>query len=281
MERDASNSGRIRRAFGTLLHLTGCGVLFWLFTVGSYAAPISLTSALGLVTMLSLLTSYEFAIRDVWPGYALGAMIVFIVTIMGGYCIWAYLQPPPPTGPLLAARDPMPGSACRELLQPGDLVMRFATDRVIGRGTGPFAPFAVDSCPVIKLLRKDGGLMVQAVGYDWTNDVAFMVKDNVYEPMEPLQLRVLRPDISTYILLDRFEQEVLYVRYLNRNAVRIRGRFLCGDAPEAVIHDDAILVGGVRIRGVYMGQHRMPGNRCATVEGRAAGIVIGDPALPR
>ena len=87
-------------------------------------------------------------------------------------------------------------------------------------------------------------------------------------------LRALRPDRSTFLLLDRFDKEVLYVRYLNRNAVRIRGRFICGQAPQAIIRDDTILTGGVRIRGVFVGQRLAKGNRCATIKGGEYGIAI-------
>jgi hypothetical protein len=124
----------------------------------------------------------------------------------------------------------------------------------MGKGTGPFTPVLVDQCVAMKLLRQGGGLMIQAFGYAWTGDIAFHVMNNVYEPDTVLKLRALRPDRSTFLVLDRFDKEVLYVRYLNRNAVRIRGRFLCGEAPQAIIRDDAILVGGIRLNGVFTGQ---------------------------
>jgi hypothetical protein len=116
--------------------------------------------------------------------------------------------------------------------------------------------------------------MIRSFGYDWNNDIAFRVMDNVYEPAAPLQIRAFRPDRSTFLLLDRFDREVLYVRYLNRNAVRIRGRFLCGEAPQAVIHDDVIQVGGVRIGGVFIGQRPTHGHVCATIKAGGYGIAI-------
>ena len=116
--------------------------------------------------------------------------------------------------------------------------------------------------------------MIQAFGYSWHGDIAFHVMGNVYEPDTALQLRALRPDRSTFLLLDRFDKEVLYVRYLNPNAVRIRGRVICGQAPQAIIRDDHILTGGVRIRGVFIGQQLAKGHRCATIKGGEYGITI-------
>jgi hypothetical protein len=270
-----NEGGQVRRGLETVLRLIGCGLLVWAFAVGSYSFPATLSAAIALVTLLSLLTTYELMIRDIGPEYALGAMMAIIVAVMGCYGLWRATQPPEPSGALLPAGEPSPTTICREKPPADTLAMYFGTSRVIGRGPGPYAPFVVDGCPVLKLLRKGGGLMVRATGYDWSNDVAFMVSDNVYTPMEPLQLRVLRPDRSTFVLLDRFDQEVVYVRYLNRGAVRIRGRFLCGEGPQAVIRDAGIFTGGVRIGGAYFGLRRAGGGVCASVASDAAGLMIG------
>jgi hypothetical protein len=156
-------------------------------------------------------------------------MLLIDALVGGSYLFWRSVQPPAPTGPLIAANDPSPPPLCVEKPQGGDLLMAFGTNRVLGKGPGPFTPLLVDECMVLKLFRRNGGLMIQSFAYSWTNDIAFHVMDNVYEPDSALKLRALRPDRSTFLLLDRFDKEVLYVRYLNRNAVRIRGRFLCGE----------------------------------------------------
>jgi hypothetical protein len=132
----------------------------------------------------------------------------------------------------------------------------------------------VDVCVALKLLRQNEGLMIQAFGYSYTGDIAFHVMNNVYEPDTALKLRALRPDRSTFLVLDRFDKEVLYVRYLNRRAVRIRGRFLCGEAPQAIIRDDMILIGGVRIGGVFIGQRSIRDYRCAIIKAGEHGIAI-------
>jgi hypothetical protein len=116
--------------------------------------------------------------------------------------------------------------------------------------------------------------MIQAFGYAESGDIAFHIMDNVYEPDTALRLRPSRPDRSTFVLRDRFDKEVLYVRYLNPGAVRIRGRFLCGGAPQAVVRDDAILVGGVRLNGVFIGQHPTRGHACVTIRKGGYGVAI-------
>lgn len=251
-----------------------CVFLFWAFSVGSLLFPLRPQTVAAAVTMLGMLLGFELLLRDVPQGWILAGMLLVDVVFGGGYLLWRQLQPPVPTGPLIAARDPSPPALCGEKPQKDDLLMAIGPNRVLGKGKGPFTPVLVDQCVALKLLRQEDGLNIQAFGYSFHGDIAFHVMDNVYEPDTALKLRSLRPDRSTFLLLDRFDQEVLYVRYLNPNAVRIRGRFLCGDAPQAVIRDDRILTGGVRLRGVFMGQRLDKGHRCATIKGGEHGIAI-------
>jgi len=229
---------------------------------------------LAFATMLGMLVAFELLLRQVPQGWVLGSMLLIDLLVGASYLLWRVTQPPVPTGPLIAATDPSPPRLCAEKPQGDDLLMALGTNRVLGKGPGPFTPLKVDACVAVKLLRRGGGLMVQSFGYAWTGDIAFHVMNNVYEPDSALKLRALRPDRSTFRLLDRFDKEVLYVRYLNPNAVRIRGRFLCGEAPQAVIRDDVILTGGIRINGVYTGQRRAEGHRCTTIKAGDYGIAI-------
>jgi hypothetical protein len=263
-----------RRDVFTAVRVIACILLIGAFLSGSSFLSLRGSTVLAIATALSVLTAYELILRDVAPGWVLGSVLVLQAGMGGGYLAWLYSRPPEPTGALIAAGDPMPPSGCKEAPAPDDLMMVFATDRVIGKGPGPFSPLVVEDCVVLKLDRQDNGLMIRAFGYDWNNDIAFRVMDNVYEPAAQLQIRAFRPDRSTFLLLDRFDKEVLYIRYLNRNAVRIRGRFLCGEAPQAIIHDNVIQVGGVRIGGVFIGQRPTHGHVCATIKAGAYGIAI-------
>ena len=221
----------------TALRILFTGLLIWAFSVGSSPLSFGIGALLGVVNALALLLAYELAIRDLSSGWISAGIYTLIGASLIGYGAWLATRPPPPTGPLLPAREATPDASCAEKVGPKTLVMAFSTDR----------------------------------------DVACTINDNVYAPTMPLQLRPFRPDPHSIVVLDRFDQEVLYVRYLNPNAVRIRGRFLCGTAPQAVIHDDAILVGGVRISGAYFGQRPARGHVCATVKAGASGIAITGP----
>lgn len=251
-------------------------LLVWGFFSGSSWLSLGLVSVLAAAIVLAILLAYEFAIRDMPARWIAGGVFTLIGGAFVAYGAWWATRPPVPTGPLLPADEPTPTARCIEKRNLAGLVMAFGADRVVGTGPGPFTPIKVGDCTVMALRRAGQGLMIRAFFYDWNNDVAFSVNDNVYEPTLPLQLRQFRPDPHTFVILDRFDKEVLYLRYLNPHAVRIRGRFLCGEAPQAVIHDDAILVGGVRIGGVFFRQRISKTHLCVTMNGGADGVTIND-----
>jgi hypothetical protein len=248
--------------------------LIWGFFSGSSALSFGIVAVLGLINALALLIAYELAIRDLPSGWIAGGVFALVGGSLMAYGGWLATRPPTPTGPLLPAHESTLQARCVEKVGPKDLVMAFGANRAVGTGPGPFTPIKVDDCTVMALRRVGQGLMVKAFFYDFNGDVAFSVNDNVYEPTMPLSLRPFRPDPHTIVVLDRFDKEVLYVRYLNPNAVRIRGRFLCGTAPQAVIRDDVILVGGVRLNGVFLGQHAVKGHVCATIRRGDDGVAV-------
>jgi hypothetical protein len=259
----------------TGLRALACLLLCWGFLAGSSALSIGPTTVLAVLTLLSLFVSYELMVRGVAMAWITGAIFILLGAGAAGYGLWHVTRPPEAVGPLLPANEPAPQTACRDSIGPHDLVMVAAESRVVGKGEGPFRMLTVGDCPVLRLARKGRGLMVDATFYDWTNDIAFRVADNVFEPFMPLQLRQYRPDPHTLVILDRFDQEVLYLRYLNPHALRLRGRFLCGEQPQAVIRDHAVLMGGVRIGGVFFGQHRRPGGACAVAGPGQPGLTLG------
>jgi hypothetical protein len=258
----------------TGLRVLFTGLLIWGFFSGSSPLSFGLVAVLALINAFALLLAYELAIRDLPTGWVAAGVFGLIAVSFLAYGAWLATRPPPPTGPLLPASEPTPQASCVEKIGPKDLVMAFGTNRAIGKGPGPYSPLKVADCAIMTLHRVGPGLMVKAFFYDYNGDVAFSVVDNVYEPTLPLQLRQFRPDPHTIVILDRFDQEVMYVRFLNPNAVRIRGRFLCGTAPQAVIRDDMILVGGVRISGAYFGQRLSKIQACAIVGRGVPGIAV-------
>jgi len=266
-----------RRAFFTALRAAACLLLVWAFLSGGSPLSIGLPAILAVAMVAALLAVYELSIRGAAMEWVAGT-VFFILCLSGlGYGVWYWTRPPEPTGPLLPANDATPPTTCRDAVASRGVVIVAAENRLVADGSGPFKALTVDDCPVLQLRRAGRGLMVDATFYDWTDDIAFRVADDIYTPFMPLRLRSFRPDPHTLVILDRFDQEVLYIRFLNPHALRLRGRFLCGEQSQVVIGDRAVLVGGTRIGGVYFGQRRDRRRVCATARTEQPGLVLGAP----
>lgn len=262
-----------RRDAMTVVRMLVCAGAFLLLFPHDLTQPVVM---LALATTLCLLAVVELSSRDTSPDGLLLAVAAILALSGAAWLVWHLLFPPPPepTGPLLPAGEPTPASSCPA--RPGDLVIELGTDRVMASGPGPHRPFMAAFCPGPILTRTPGGLRVDAFGYDWSNDLVYMIRDNRLAFLMVAGLTLHRPDRSTIELLDRFGDPVVYVRYLNRNAVRIRGRWLCNEEPQTVIYDQVVRLGGVRIGGVMFGQHAIPGGICTRLEpGQSHGIQFG------
>ncbi|OJT98503.1 MAG: hypothetical protein BGN82_00530 [Alphaproteobacteria bacterium 65-7] len=272
------DSDRLHRTGFTLLRL-GCGaLLIWAFLLGQSPLTFSGTGAVAVLTFLCILTVHELAVRDVAAEWIAAATCAVMVVGGIGYGLWRLSLPPALTGPLRPANEAMPPGAQGADPGPRGLTFLMGGNRLAQRGPGPFHILTAQSCPILFLERRGGGLMAQASFYDGNDDIAFRIRDNRYEPATPLALTAYRPDPHTLLLLDRFHQEVLYIRYLNPRLVRIRGRFLCGAQPQVIIRDDTVLLGGMRLRGVHLGQRRDRSRCCTGVVNAGQSLVLGGRA---
>jgi hypothetical protein len=198
--------------------------------------------------VFSVAAVYELSMREIEPEWLL--LAVFLIWAAAGTTYYA-LNRYNPAGPelhgvLMAAAEPAPRVICDENRPPhkNDLVMIFGTDRVIGEGDGPFTPVRVGTCPALTIRRQTGGLVVNAFGYDSDGNVVYRVEKNEFNMVQRGFLVAHRPDKSTLEIVDDEGRESLSITYLNKNTVRIRGTFRCGDTNPVVINDDGITIGG-------------------------------------
>ena len=133
--------GLTRRDVLTALRILACIALLWAFVSGSVFLAVRGQAIIAAATVFSILAAYELTIREAPQGWVLATVLFLQGSIGGGYLVWLHFQPPEPTGPLIAAHDPSPPPGCNETPGPHDLLMAFGTDRVIGKGPGPFMPF--------------------------------------------------------------------------------------------------------------------------------------------
>jgi hypothetical protein len=149
------------------------------------------------------------------------------------------------TGPLIAAGEAMPQTACGPAQN--SFLMVFGPHTIMARGNGPFTPIQVGTCPPLTLERTASGLTVNAFGYDSDGNVVYRIVRNSFTMVLRGYLKAERPDKSTLRIVDDQDHESLVVRYINRNAVTVRGTFRCGDSPPVTFGDARIVIAKTRI----------------------------------
>jgi hypothetical protein len=100
---------------GTVLRTAACAFLFWAFSMGSVLFPLRPQTVAAVAAMLSILVGLELLLRNAPHGWILAGMLLVDAAVGGSYLLWRHLQPPAPTGPLMAAHDPSPPALCGEI----------------------------------------------------------------------------------------------------------------------------------------------------------------------
>jgi hypothetical protein len=151
---------------------------------------------------------------------------------------------PDDAAPLIAAGETLDMQGCA--VPPCALTVAVGADRISSQRRGAFVPFQVSSCSGPSLAVTPQGLVVNDVGYDGDGSVAFTLRHNLFQRLMGDWLHIHHPDRSTLGVYDEWENEILYVRYLGAGAVKVRGRFLCGEYPPVVVKDAGVTVGDSR-----------------------------------
>lgn len=214
---------------------------------GFLAWPMHRTMALlVMAAVFSFAWFYERTMRDA----PMGQVLAGVLAIMGGMAaVWLgltlfVLPLPNDSAPLVPAGETLDAQGCAS--PPGALSVAVGADRIISRSKAAFTPFKVSGCSGPAFTVTPQGLVLDDFGYDGDGSVIFKIRHNVFELMLGDYLHVHRPDPSTLGIYDEWENEILYVRYLNPDAVRLRGRFLCGDTPRVTVKNDSVTVGYTR-----------------------------------
>ena len=257
-----------------LLGLAVIAIGIWLVFAALAVAVLSPATRLltfALVTgALIVVAVYEMNKKDRdWKRAVLLLTVTWLVCGVTLYAARAFWPREEPKGPLIAANDVTPITACSgATVPPGGLLMIVGHDGVIGQGRGPFTPFRAGSCPALSLTRTARGLMVNAFGYDSDNNVVYRIRENVFDQVVGGFLTQHRPDPSTLVIGDDHGPMVFKVRYLNKTTVAISGTFRCGDsAPVRVMAD-----------GLFVGRARVEQHRCVILDAAPRGLQFPGPA---
>ncbi len=158
-------------------------------------------------------------------------------------------------GWLIPASDSTPPNPCgTETPKSGGVVV------ILGRQAAATvnAPLPIDqsvgvlklgNCQLLSMTRRAEGLTISASVFDPENGklIARIINGEFHLVSNEISYPS-RPDPSTLSVNDQYGKEVLYVRYVNANAVLVRGCFFCEGHSPLVVTDDPVEVDGWTIK---------------------------------
>jgi len=152
-------------------------------------------------------------------------------------------------GVLTPADDPMPPvpSACSQP-EPGSLRF-YGGGGLVWTTKSKMILVEIRGTPLLSESIQNGHLEVSGDIYTSDGDLVHISK-NSFQAASDLQFKPERPDRHTLRVLDKWHQEVLYIRYLNPHAIRVRGIFWSrGSRAPVVVSDKEVNLGGMHIVG--------------------------------
>jgi hypothetical protein len=136
-------------------------------------------------------------------------------------------MPTPTVGWLQPANEPTPENGCSRHGNDSPVVIMGDNGVMLGDVRKATA-LKVGNCPLVGLQITDNGASIDATIYDAGGRKIGEIENNRFS-IPPADGLVIEKsgDLSTLVVHDGANQEVLYARYLNKNAFRIRGIFSC------------------------------------------------------
>ena len=106
---------------------------------------------------------------------------------------------------------------------------------------------------LVVMHRYTGGISVDATIRSDDGKIVAKIKNNEFRINTNNYFYSERPDAHTLIVVDQKDREVLRVRYLNPNAIKITGRFERPGRPPSILGDNGLLSNGILIGGNCIG----------------------------
>ena len=176
--------------------------------------------------------------------------------VASGAIVPAPAVPVPPssdvaiTGPLRPGREPTPPNGCDDPDFANAFKIVFGKLAAACSGKGKYTALTVASCPVLTIDGTPVGINVEAELYDETGKWIASVHDNVVDAIAGGRVHVDRSGgLNSLLVRDDHLGELLYVRYVNQNAIVVRGQFGCKGHPLVSVTESGIRNGTTSIGG--------------------------------
>lgn len=167
--------------------------------------------------------------------WAITSALVFVL-LATAYLYLGPTPPPPPPKPTIGwlqpANDPMPDNGCVTHLDKRDVALLIVGDTGYVMPNRNYSTEAVTLgwCRSLTLHSTDNGISIDAQIFGQDGKKIGSVENNGYRIDGDL---IVDKDLNTIVVHDALGTELLWVRYLNERAIRVRGNFFC-PAPHAI-----------------------------------------------
>jgi hypothetical protein len=145
-------------------------------------------------------------------------------------------------GWITAASDPTPPSSCDTMpnLPSDGLLLILGDSGVYTARTDKLTILTIGNCPLLKMQRSKQGLLFDADIFSLSGNLIARIESNEFNLVPGEYSYKRRPDVSTLIVFDKHGNELLWIKYLNPEAVRIRGIFTCPNYGSITVTDKEI-----------------------------------------
>jgi hypothetical protein len=208
---------------------------------------------------------------EIWPRSHLFALVTAVVGVLalllldGGVstkrafiitaatsaaCTALYLFAPPILpdeteihGWLFPATEPSPANACDLMQKPQNaLLFVLGSNGAWTTDNGPSTVLEVGSCVSMSMRREEEKLAFDADIFDASGDLIARIDKNEFNLVPgKYSYQKRSEDRSAMTVYDRQGKELLFVHYLNKTTVKLRGSFACSDMTNATVTDTVVL----------------------------------------
>jgi hypothetical protein len=149
-------------------------------------------------------------------------------------------------GELRPANDPTPPNACDRLLNEPDAMAVLIGDNVIGSNRyGESVILQIGTCDAASVERNVEGVVFNAQLVDLDDNQVVTIKRNKINSLNGETYKARQSNDRASLTVSNNKGKILfYVRFLNKNILRIRGYFGCGgQRPPLLVRDDQPIPG--------------------------------------
>ena len=106
---------------------------------------------------------------------------------------------------------------------------------------GIFNVFELGDCTKMIFNVTDYGLSIDVDVFDQNGYLSARIRNNEFHAVEGQHSYIDRPNRSVLNIHDKQGGNLLSINFLNRNSIRVTGRFACKGLPPVIIDDDKII----------------------------------------